>query len=48
MAENGNLLLIGYVVPPGNEPGLAKIVDIVMLVLLTGFERTETEFNTLL
>jgi hypothetical protein len=48
MAENGKLLLIEHVVPPGNEPGLAKIVDIVMLVLLTGFERTETEFNTLL
>jgi hypothetical protein len=48
MAENGKLLLIEHVVPPGNEPGLAKIVDILMLVMYTGFERTEAEFNTLL
>ncbi len=48
MAKNGKLLLIEKIVPPGNEPGLAKISDIVMLVKQTGFERTEIEFNTLL
>jgi hypothetical protein len=46
MAENGKLLLIEHVVQPGNEPGM--FMDFVMLVLFTGFERTETEFNTLL
>ena len=34
-------------VPPRNEPGMAKLMDLEMLVLPGGMERTETEFREL-
>jgi hypothetical protein len=35
------------VIPPGNEPGLGKILDLEMLVMPGGRERTEQEFRAL-
>ena len=41
----GRLLVVDQVVPVGNEPALSKIVDLEMLVLPGGMERTEKEFQ---
>jgi hypothetical protein len=49
MAENGLLLLVELVIPPGNNPFLGKLVDINMLIMCNaGCERTEAEYRTLL
>jgi predicted transcriptional regulator/SAM-dependent methyltransferase len=42
------LVIAESVVPPGDEPHPAKSVDLSMLVMLTGRERTEAEFRALL
>ncbi|MCI0538548.1 MAG: acetylserotonin O-methyltransferase [Verrucomicrobiales bacterium] len=42
------LLIIEKLIPPGNEPSLAKLMDIHMLVLSGGLERTEEEYRRLL
>jgi hypothetical protein len=42
------LLLAESVVPPGNEPNGAKWLDLLMLVLEAGRERTEPEWHALL
>jgi hypothetical protein len=47
IAANGKLLVIEFVVKPPNEPDVAKLMDLNMLVLLTGLERTEEEFREL-
>lgn len=44
----GKLLLVELVVPPGDEPGFAKVLDIEMLAIAGGRERTEAEFRALL
>ena len=46
--NNGRLLIIEAVVPTGNEPSLAKDLDMVMLVFPGGIERTEEEYSFLL
>ena len=48
--DDGKLLLMEHVLKPPNEPdpGLGRFIDLDMLVLLTGRERTEAEFETLL
>jgi hypothetical protein len=43
----GRLLVVDQVVPAGNEPAMSKIVDLEMLVLPGGMERTEKEFREL-
>lgn len=48
MAKGGTLLLVESVIPRGNGPFLGKFVDLVMLVMTGGRERTEEEFRTLL
>jgi hypothetical protein len=45
---NGKLLLVEMVIPPDNSPSMAQAMDLNMLVLLTGRERTESEYRTLL
>jgi SAM-dependent methyltransferase len=45
---NGKLLIVDYVIPSGNQAHPGKQVDITMLVVLGGRERTEAEFRTLL
>lgn len=47
MTDNGRLLLIEAVVAPGNEPSLGKLMDINMLILPGGRERTEAEYADL-
>jgi SAM-dependent methyltransferase len=48
--NDGKLLLMEHILKPPNEPdpGLGRFIDLDMLVLLTGRERTEAEFETLL
>ncbi len=48
IAHDGVLLLWEAVVPPGDEPSLAKDIDLTMLFLLGGAERTEAEWRTML
>ncbi|HVG33055.1 MAG TPA: methyltransferase [Pyrinomonadaceae bacterium] len=47
MTENGKLLLVEVVIPPGNEPSFGKIMDIEMMLLPGGTERTEAEYREL-
>jgi O-methyltransferase domain/Dimerisation domain len=47
IAEGGKLLVMEQVVKPSNQPDLAKWMDLNMLTLLTGHERTEAEFGDL-
>ena len=44
----GTLLILEYIVPPGNERSAIKGQDMVMLSLLSGRERKESEFRDLL
>ena len=48
MVENGKLLLVEAVIPPGNEPFLGKYTDLNLLVMTGGRERTEAESRDLL
>jgi 16S RNA G1207 methylase RsmC len=48
MAENGRLLLVEAVVPDGSEPHFSKYMDLNMLIMTGGRERTEDEYRTLL
>lgn len=48
MPDHATLLVCERIVPPGNEPSLAKTMDLVMMVLTDGgLERTEQEFRDL-
>ncbi len=46
--DGGKLLLVEMVVPPGNTPDFSKILDLEMMVLPSGKERTEAEYAKLL
>ena len=48
MKPESKLLIVEMVVPPGNQPSIAKLLDLEMLVTTGGRERTEKEFKTLL
>lgn len=48
MAPNGKLLLVEMVVPPGNGLDFSKLMDVNMLVMTGGCERTEAEYADLL
>jgi hypothetical protein len=48
MKAESKLLVMEMVIPPGNEPSVAKLLDIEMLVITGGRERTEAEFKSLL
>jgi ubiquinone/menaquinone biosynthesis C-methylase UbiE len=47
MPIDGRLLVVEVIIPPNNEPGYGKYLDLNMLVLLTGRERTEAEYRKL-
>ena len=47
MPSYGKLLLVESVIPPGNEPFGGKFLDLVMLLIPGGKERTEEEYRTL-
>ena len=46
--SGSRLLLIEFVVPPGDAPHLAKISDLNMLAMVGGQERTEAEWREIL
>jgi hypothetical protein len=46
MNEKGRVLVVDNVIPPGNDPGWGKLLDIQMLVI-GGRERTKKEFAAL-
>ena len=48
MLSNGKLLIVESVIPPGNEPFGGKFLDLVMLLIPGGKERTEDEYRALL
>jgi hypothetical protein len=48
VADTGRILVVEPVIRPGNEPDPAKYMDLNMLVMLGGRERTADEFRSLL
>jgi hypothetical protein len=48
MPADARLLVIERIIPTGNEPFVGKDVDITMLALTGGLERTESEYRQLL
>ncbi|MFH2045945.1 MAG: methyltransferase [Pseudomonadota bacterium] len=48
MEGSGRLLIIERVIIPGNEPDFGKLVDISMLTLAGGLERSRSEFKSIL
>ena len=48
IAPDGLLLLLEQVMPDGDTPSYAKLLDLIMLVLLGGKERTQSEWRSLL
>ena len=47
MGEGACILVVESVIPPGNDPHPAKVMDILMMALTEGRERTEEEFRDL-
>ena len=47
LPDNGKLILVEAVVPASNEPHFSKFIDLNMLVMTGGRERTESEFRKL-
>jgi O-methyltransferase domain/Dimerisation domain len=47
MTSEGKVLVVEMVVPKGNEPSVAKFLDLQMLLYLPGCERTEAEYRIL-
>jgi hypothetical protein len=47
MAGSGRLLVVDWVMPPGNAPSRTKVSDITMLVITGGVVRTEAEYRSL-
>jgi cyclopropane fatty-acyl-phospholipid synthase-like methyltransferase len=48
MTPDSKLLIVEILVPPGNTPSVSKLLDLEMLVITGGRERTEQEFIHLL
>jgi hypothetical protein len=48
MPDHGKLLVVEQVLPDGDEPSFGKWLDLHMLVMTTGRERTTPEYDTLL
>jgi hypothetical protein len=47
MAPGGRVLVVENIIEPGDRPSWAKLLDINMMALLTGKERTKEEFGAL-
>ena len=47
MGKDGKLLVVESVIPPGNDPSFGKLLDLTMLVIPGGEERTEEEYRKL-
>lgn len=48
MNPGGKLLLVELVIAPGNAADLGKVIDLEMLVIASGQERTEAGYRQLL
>ena len=48
MGPDGRLLIVEMVLPPGDEPHPGKVLDLAMLALVGGQERTADEYGELL
>jgi hypothetical protein len=48
MGRDGRLLLIEWLVPEGDTPHPSKLIDLSMLLVYGGQERTEREYGSLL
>jgi SAM-dependent methyltransferase len=48
VGPGGRVLLAEMVIPPGNDPHVGKLIDLEMLVMAGGHERTEAQFRDLL
>lgn len=48
MSEDGKVLIVEMVVPEGNDPHPSKALDVLMLVMEGGKERTKDEYEKLL
>ena len=48
MKPGSKLLIVEMIIPLGNEPSVAKLLDLEMLVITGGRERTEREYRGLL
>jgi len=48
MGKGAKLLILEMIISPGNQPSVAKLLDLEMLVITGGRERTEEEFRILL
>jgi predicted O-methyltransferase YrrM len=47
-SSGARLLVLDFVIPPGDTPHMSKISDLNMLAMMGGKERTETEWRELL
>ena len=47
MLPNGKVLVAETLVPPGDEPAQIKSIDVVMLAITGGLERTEAQYASL-
>jgi len=47
MSPGSRLLLVESVIPPGNEPFMGKLLDLTMMLIPGGKERTEQEYREL-
>lgn len=47
MKKESRLLVVEMLIPSGNEPSIAKLLDLEMMVITGGRERTEEEFKNL-
>jgi hypothetical protein len=48
MEPTARLLVVERVIPAGSAPAAGKLIDVIMLVLTGGRERTEAEYRALL
>ena len=47
MSKGNKLLLVESVIPPGNDPFMGKFLDLTMMLIPGGQERTEHEYREL-
>jgi hypothetical protein len=48
MRDSARLLIVEYVLPDGNAPHVGKMLDLVMLTVPGGMERSEKQYRELL
>jgi hypothetical protein len=48
IAVDGRLAVVEIVLPPGNEPHVGQLIDLNMMVMTGGAERTQGEYRQLL